>query len=159
MSESEANMTRLERQPHQRLTLVFGLVAAFAWTSLGLRAIVTDNDPSSRALFACAALVLAGVALGSVVWILAAPRRAKQRPVDAVMRAESKAPNALLGIMLIGLGADSILDPSPDVRGWTFLVATSLVGGLNLGVAFMGFADQASPCTDEPSATRSGFPT
>jgi hypothetical protein len=110
-------------------------------------------------LFACAALVLAGVALGSVVWILAAPRRAKQRPVDAVMRAESKAPNALLGIMLIGLGADSILDPSPDVRGWTFLVATSLVGGLNLGVAFMGFADQASPRTDEPSATRSGFPT
>jgi hypothetical protein len=28
MSESEANMTRLERQPHQRLTLLSGLVAA-----------------------------------------------------------------------------------------------------------------------------------
>jgi hypothetical protein len=151
-------MTRLERQPHQRLILLSGLVAALIWTSLGIRAIVTDNDPSSRALFACAALVLAGVALGSVVWILAAPRRAKQRAVDAVMRSESKAPNALLGIMLIGLGADSILDPSPDVWGWTLLVATSLVGGLNLGVAFMGFADHSSPRADEAQAIRSNFP-
>lgn len=152
-------MTRVERQPHQRLTLFTGLVAALIWTSHGLRAIFTDNDPSGRALFACAALVLAGVALGSMVWVLAAPKRAKQRPVDAVMRADSKAPNALLGIMLIGLGADSILDPSPDVWGWTFLIAASLVGGLNLGVAFMGFADKASPRADEPSATRTNLPT
>jgi hypothetical protein len=129
-SESEANMTRLERQPHQRLSLFVGLVAALIWTSLGLRVIVTDNDASSRALFACVALVLVGVALGSMVWILAGPKRTKQRPVDAVMRAETKALNALLGIMLIGLGADSILNPSPDAWGWTLLVATSLVGGI-----------------------------
>jgi hypothetical protein len=63
-----------------------------------------------------------------------------------------------VGIMLIGLGANAILDPSPDVWGWTLLVATSLVGGLNLGVTFMAFADHASPRTDEPSA-RSNFPT
>jgi hypothetical protein len=146
-------MTRLERQPHQRLTLVIGLVAALTWTFLGLRAIVADNDPSSRALLACAALVLAGVALGSVVWILAAPKRAKQRPAHAVILAEMRAPNALLGIMLIGLGADSILDPSPGALGWTFLVAASLVGGLNLGIAFMGFADQASRSAASRQAT------
>ena len=153
-------MTRLERQPHQRLTLVIGLVAAFTWTPLGIRAIVTDNDPSSRALFACAALVLAGVALGSVFWILAAPKRAKQRPVDAVMRAETKAPNALLGIMVIGLGANSGFWILHRTRGaGRYLVATSLVGGMNLGVAFMGFADHASPRANVPSAIRSGFPT
>jgi hypothetical protein len=138
-------VTLLERQPHQRLILLSGLLAALIWTSQGLRAIFTDNNPSSRALFACAALVLAGVALGSVVWILAAPKRAKQRPIDAVMRAEMKAPTALLGIMLIGVGADAILDPSPDAWGWTFLVVASLVGGMNLGVAFMGFAEHAPP--------------
>jgi hypothetical protein len=103
--------------------------------------------------------VLAGVALGSVVWILAAPKRAKQRPVDAAMRAETKAPNALLGVMAIGVGADSILDPSPDAWSWTLLVVTSLVGGMNLGVAFMGLADHASPRADEPSAVRNGSPT
>ena len=151
-------MTRLERQPHQRLTLFTGLVAALVWTSLGLRAIFTDHDPSSRALFACSALVLAGVALGSMFWVLAAPKRAKQRPVDAVMRAESKAPNALLGIMLIGMGADSILDPSPSAWDWTLLAVTSLAGGINLGIAFMGLADHASPRVDEPSASRSGSP-
>lgn len=152
-------MTRLERQPHHRLILLIGLVAAITWTSLGLRAIVTDNDPSSRALLACAALVLAGVALGSVFWIFAAPKRAKQRPAHAVILAEMRAPNALLGIMLIGLGADSILDPSPSALGWTFLVATSLVGGMNLGVAFMGFADQATPSAaarQSTSAPQSG---
>jgi hypothetical protein len=148
-------MPRLERQPHQRLILLNGLLAALVWTSQGLRAIFTDINPSGRALFACAALVLAGVALGSVVWILAAPKRAKQRPVDAVMRAEKIAPNALLGIMAIGVGADSILTSSPDAWGWTLLVVTSLAGGMNLGVAFMGFAEHASPRADEPSVAPS----
>ena len=137
-------MKRIDRQPYQWLTLGIGLVAALTWTSLGLRAIVPGNDPSSRALFACAALVLAGFAVGSVTWILAAPRRAT-RPADAVVLAEMKAPNALIGIMLIGLGADTILDPSPNAWGWTLLVATSLVGGLSLGVVFMAVAQQAAP--------------
>lgn len=145
-------MTRIERQPYQWLTLGIGLVATLTWTSLGLRALVTDNDPSSKALFACAALVLAGFALGSVTWILAAPRRAK-RPAYAMMLVEMKAPNALLGIMLIGLGADSILDPSPNGWGWTLMVAASLVGGLNLGVVFMGFAHQAAPSAASRQST------
>jgi hypothetical protein len=151
-------MPRLERQPHQRLILLSGIVAALVWTSQGLHAIFTDTNPSGRALFACAALVLAGVALGSVVWVLAAPKRAKQRPADAMMRAETKAPNALLGIMAIGVGADSILDPSPSAWDWTLLAVTSLAGGINLGIAFMGLADHASPRVDEPSAIRSGSP-
>lgn len=137
-------MTRTKRQPYHWLTLGIGLIAALTWTSLGLRAIVPGNDPSSRALLVCAALVLAGFALGSVAWILAAPRRAK-RPADVL--AEMKAPQALLGIMAIGVGADSILDPSPSAWGWTLLVAASLVGGLNLGGVFMAFAQQAAPAT------------
>ena len=136
-------MTRTTPQPNQWLTLGIGLVATLIWTSLGLRAIVTDNDPSFKAIFACAALVLAGFALGSAMWILTAARRAK-RPADAAMLAEGKTFLAMLGIMAIGLGAPPILDPSTSAWGWTLLVAASLVGGLNLGVSFMGFADQAA---------------
>lgn len=142
-SESDANMTRIARQPYQWLTLSFGLVAALVWGSLGLRVIGMDSDPSGKALFACTALVLAGFALGSVAWILAAPRRAK-RPADAVLLAEMMAPSALMGITLIGLGASPIVDPSTSLWGWVLLVGASLVGGLNLGVSFMGLADQTA---------------
>jgi hypothetical protein len=137
-------MTCTARQPYKWLTLVTGLLAALIWASLGLRAVVMENDPSGKALFACAALVLAGFALGSATWILNAPRRAK-RPPDPMMLADMKAPSVLLGIMLIGLGAGPMLDPSPGAWEWALMVAASLVGGLNLGVAFMGFADQGAP--------------
>jgi hypothetical protein len=91
---------------------------------------------------------------GGVIWLLAALLVLASAALIAVgaptwwwvkMRAETKAPTALLGIMLIGVGADAILDPSPDAWGWTFLVAASLLGGMNLGVAFMGFAEHAPP--------------
>ena len=141
-------MTRTARQPCKWLTLGVGLVAALIWTSLGLRAIVMDNDPSNKALFACAALVLAGFALGSATWILTAARRAK-RPADAVMLAEMKASFAMLGVMLIGLGADPILDPSTSAWGWISLVFASLVGGMNLSIAFLGIADQPA-ASDAP---------
>lgn len=148
-------MTPTARQPHQWLTLVVGLVAALVWTSRGLQAIVMDNDPSTKALFACTALVLAGFAIGSVTWILTAPRRAKRSAADAGMTAEMKAPSALLGIMVIGLGASTILDPSPNVWGWALMVAASLVGGLNLGLASMWSVDQAasSDAPRQPTGT------
>ena len=142
-------MTRTARQPHEWLTLGAGLVAACMWASLGLRAIVMDSDPSVKALFACAALVLVGFALGSVTWIVTAPKRAKRPPADAVVLAEMKAPFAMLGIMLVGAGASPIVDPTTSAWGWALMVAASLVGGLNLGVAFMGIADQAAP-SDAP---------
>ena len=141
-------MTRTACPPYKWLTLGVGLVAALIWTSLGLRAIVMDNDPSSKALFACTALVLAGFAVGSTTWILTAPRRAK-RPADAVMLAEMKASFAMLGIMLIGLGADPILDTSTSAWGWVSMVFASLGGGMNLSIAFMGIADQ-SATSDAP---------
>ena len=147
--ESEADMTRTARQPHRWLTLGIGGVAALIWTSRALSAIVMDHDPSTKALFACAALVLAGFALGSVTWILAAPRRAKRSAADGGVPVETTAPTALLGVMVIGLGASTILDSSPNVWGWTLLVAASLVGGLNLGVAFMGAVDDVAP-SDAP---------
>lgn len=138
-------MTRTARQPHEWLTLGVGLVAALIWTSRGLHAIVMDNDLSIKALFACTALVLAGFALGSVTWILAAPRRAKRSAAESVVLAQMEAPSRLLGIMIIGLGASAILDPSPSAWGWVLMVAASLVGGLNLGVAFMVSAGQTAP--------------
>lgn len=139
--------------------LIIGLAAAFAWTSLGLRAIVTDSAPSGRALFVCAALVLAGLALGWMVWIITEPKRAKQGAADATVRAESEAPHALLGIMVIGMGADPILNPSPDAWAWALLVIASLAGGMNLAVAFMWFAQRGCSCADEQSASRSGLQT
>ncbi|MBY9076633.1 hypothetical protein K1X13_17500 [Nocardioides sp. WL0053] len=142
-------MTRTARQPHEWLTLGAGLVAASMWASLGLRAIVMDSDPSVKALFACAALVLVGFALGSVTWIVIAPKRAKRPPADAVVLAKMKAPFAMLGIMLVGSGASPIVDPTTGAWGWALLVAASLVGGLNLGVAFMGIAEQGAP-SDAP---------
>lgn len=145
-------MTRTERNPYQRLTLLNGLVAAFIWTGNGLRAVLSDNEPSGRALFACAAWVLAGFALGSVTWLLAAPRRVKS-PAGAVMFAGMRAPNALLGIMLVGLAAGVILDPSPSAWGWASLVAGSLLGGVSLGIAFMAFAQPDAP------SVASGQPT
>jgi hypothetical protein len=104
-----------------------------------------DGDPSVKALFACAALVLVGFALGSVTWIVTAPKRAKRPPVDTVVLGERKAPMAMLGIMLIGSGASPIVEPSASAWGWALMIAASLVGGLNLGVAFMGIAAQAVP--------------
>ena len=151
-SESEANMTRTARQPHKRLTLGVGLVAALIWTSLGLRAIVMDNDPSTKALFAFVAMVLAGFAVCSATWILTAARRAA-RPADAVMLAEMKATFAMLGVMLIGLGADPILDRSTSVWGWISLVFASLGGGMNLSIAFMGIADQPAASDGRRQAT------
>ena len=85
-------MTRTARQPHEWLTLGAGLVAACMWASLGLRAIVMDSDPSRQALFACAALVLVGFALGSVTDRDCA-KRAKRPPAGAVVLAEMKAPS------------------------------------------------------------------
>lgn len=120
-------------------------MATCIWASLGLRVIVMDSDPSIRALFACAALVLVGFAVGSVTWIVTAPKRAKRPLTDSVVLAEMKAPFAMLGIMLVGSGASPIVDPSTSVWGWALMVAASIVGGLNLGVAFMGIADQAAP--------------
>ncbi len=69
-----------------------------------------DSDPPIKALFACPALMLAGFALGSVTWILSAPRRAKASAADA-------------------------LDASPNAWDWGLMVVASLAGGLNLGVA------------------------
>ncbi len=146
-------MTRIARSQHELLTLVVGLVAALVWTSLGVRAIAMDTDPSAKALFACLALVLAAFALGSATWTLTASRRAK-RPGWAAASAQMRAPSAMLGIMVIGLGADPILDPSTNAWGWTFMVIAALAGGLNLGVAFMGIVDQAatSDAAHQPTA-------
>ena len=41
------------------------------------------------------------------------------------------------------------MDPTTGAWGWALMVAASLVGSLNLGVAFMGIADQAAP-SDAP---------
>ncbi len=63
-SKHDQNRRRTGGSPGRRI------VAALIWTSRGLHAIVMDNGPSIKALFACTALVLAGFALGSATWIL-----------------------------------------------------------------------------------------
>ena len=146
-------MTPIARQKYQWLTLGVGLVAALVWTSLGVRAIAMDNDPSIKALFACAALVLAAFTLGSATWILTASRRAK-RTGGAAALAEMPAPSAMLGIMVIGAGADPILNPSTSAWSWALMVIAALAGGLNLGVAFMGIVDReaTSGAAGQPTA-------
>ena len=115
------------------------------WASLALRAISTDGDPSTTALFTCAAVVLAGFALGAVTWLLAAPQRAKRSASEATALREMQAPFVMLGIAFVGIGASPILDASPGTWGWTTLIGGSLVGGLNLGLAFIRGAEQAEP--------------
>jgi hypothetical protein len=118
-----------------------------------VRAIVMHHDPSLKALPACAALVLAGFALGSVIWVLSSEKRAKRPPGDAVMRAEMRPTFAMLGLMAIGLGANQTMDPSPDVWAWGLIAVASLAGGLNLGVAFM-ISAESRPAAYRPGASR-----
>jgi len=126
-----------------------GLVAALIWGSLGLRAVVMNNDPSTRALVLCAALVAVGFALGPAFWMLTAPIRARRPPSEAAMFAEMKVPNAMLGLMVIGVGASPIVDASPNAWDWALMALTSLAGGLNLSVSFL---------TSDGHATSSGQP-
>jgi hypothetical protein len=41
------------------------------------------------------------------------------------------------------------VDASPNAWDWALMVVASLAGGLNLGIAFMGFSDQAA-LSDSP---------
>lgn len=132
-------MTLASRSPYELLTVFAGSVAGFIWASLGVRALVMDEGPSTRALFACAATVLVGFALGSVMWVLMEPQR-RRRPAEAASRAEMRGAHTMLGVMAVGLGASAILEPSPGVWDWGLMVVAALAGGLNLGVSFMAIA-------------------
>jgi hypothetical protein len=61
----------------------------------------------------------------------------------------------MLGIMVIGMGASPIVDASPNAWDWALMVVASLAGGLNLGIAFMGFSDQAA-LSDSPRLSTGG---
>lgn len=137
-------MPRDAREPYTWLAVGVGLVAALIWASLGVRAVAIDNDPSMRALVVCATLVVVGFALSPTFWMLTAQIRARRPSSEAAMLAEMKAPIAMLGVMVIGLGASPVLDASPNGWDWALMVVTSLAGGLDLGIAFMGFTDQAA---------------
>lgn len=58
------------------------------------------------------------------------------------MLAEMRAPIAMLGIMV--MGASPVMAASPNAWDCALMVVTTLAGGLDLGIAFMGFADQAA---------------
>lgn len=135
-------MPRTARRPFEWLAVGIGVVAALTWTSVAVRAVVMDDNPSVKGLVGCAALVLVGVALGPAAWILSAPIRAKRSPAEAAGFAEMRAAFAMLGIMVIGMGVSPIVDPSPSAWDWALMVLGSLTGGLNLSFAFMSVADQ-----------------
>ena len=129
-------MTRDARGPYDWLAVGIGLVAAVIWASLAVRAVVMNNEPSTRALVVCAALVAVGLALGPAYDRLNAPLRAR-RPPSAAMLAKMKVPNAMLGITVIGMGASHIVDASPNAWDWALMAFTSLAGGISLSVSFL----------------------
>ena len=143
-------MAALDRGAYRFLTGFAAVVAAIGWTSLAVRALVMDGEPSIKALFVCLALAFVGFALGSAIWVLTEARR-RRRPADEVARAEMPAAQAMLGVMVVALGASPIVDASLGAWDWGLLVVGSLAGGLNLGVAFMGVADPAG-ASDSPAA-------
>lgn len=138
-------MTRDARGPYGWLAVGIGLVAAVIWASLAVRAVVMNNEPSSRALVVCAALVAVGLALGPAYDRLTAPLRARRPPSEAAMLAKMKVPNAMLGIMVIGMGASHIVDASPNAWDWALMAFTSLAGGISLSVSFLIDGHAASP--------------
>jgi len=101
-----------------------------------------DQEPSTKTLLACTALVLVGFVLGPVTWTLSAPRRAKRSATDSRLLEEMKATCAMLGIMLIGWGAGALADSSPSAWDLALMAIASLVGGLNLGIGFIMIATQ-----------------
>ena len=146
------------RGPYAWHAVSVGLVAALIWASLGVRAVVMDNDPSIRGLLVCAVLVVAGFALSPAFWMLTAPIRARRPSSEAAMLAEMKAPIAMLGVMTIGLGASQVRDASPNAWDWALMVVASLAGGLALHIAFMGFDDQTAPGDVPHRSTRASQP-
>ena len=152
-------MTRTARRPHQWVIVATGLVAVLIWSSVAVRALVMDQEPSAKTLLACTALVLVGFVLGPVTWILSSSRREKRPAGESRLLEEMKATYAMLGIMLIGLGAGALADPSPSAWDLALMAITSLVGGLNVGVSFIMIAapgDASGSSTSSPTAHLSG---
>ncbi len=127
-------MPQSARRPHEWLTLGGGLVTAAVWASNGARAVFAD-DLAVQALFAWVAFTLAGLALGVVLSVLAAPRRARlrQRGHGGLAVTDLATPLLLLGLLSIGGAADPIFDVSSDAWSWASLIAGSVIGGLLLG--------------------------
>ncbi len=139
-------MTRgRHRRLHYWLTLVAGITAAASWASNAVKAVVFDAELSTRGLFASLAFTLTGLALGMVLGILTAEKRAKQREREQVADTtieDLRAPFLLLALMLIGGGVDPVFDTSVGPWGWTSLIGGSLVGGLLFAAVLVAQLDK-----------------
>lgn len=74
------------------------------------------HEPSIKARFACATLVLVGFAVGVMTGFVASPKRARRPRAEQVLLGEIQVFFVMLAIAFIGLGASPLLDDSRGVR-------------------------------------------
>ena len=140
-------MTRTARQPHEWLTLGAGLVAACMWASPWAARHRHGQRPVRQSSVRMRGAGARGVRprLGNLDRDCA--KRAKRPPASAVVLAEMKAPSRCWASCWSDLERPDRGPHHERAWGWALMVAASLVGSLNLGVAFMGLLIRQPPPT------------
>jgi len=156
-TEVRNGVSRTQLFRSEWVALVWGLLAAVAWTANALTAVVGSGEPSTKGLFVALAFTLTGAAIGiTVSTVVGLLRAGRPRRPDPVSSSEVSPFQLPMGVGLLGIVMFPVFTGSLGIADWWLLAGGSLglwlhpwraSRGTKSSPSGIGFVGRGSCCT------------